>query len=1220
MKKIKFFSFFSFLFFVNSLLSQNEIDSTKFYFEQKNYDKALSYLLKHEDYVTLINHGVNFFKMNDFKNACNFLNKGYEFEKERLNDINKINLQIFLSISFYEVNDFKNSILYRESAVKLQEIKYGTNDINYLNSLNKLADLYTKDGQFEKAEITLLKTINIREILFGENNLDYAISVSSLATLYDNLGKYSLSEPLYLKLSDIYKNLLGEKSSEYLIVLNNLAYCYLAQYKYLFAEPLFLKVYDLKKNIYGENHFSLVVTLNNLGFLFQKQHRYIDAENSFLRALNICKDNIGDKNIEYLNLLDNLARLYFDQAKYSEAEFYFLKNLSFRENKFGEKDRYYYKTLEKLASLYQYQGDFSKAELLFLKSIEFYKENYGERSLEYAVSIGNLGFLYNLEFKFIESEKLLLKSKEIIMENSSKYNIEYVVSNLNLSYLYIRQEKYFFAESLLKEAIEILKKDFKNNDTDYARTLKMLGDLYISKGNFPKAENLFLESINITEMTLGRSHPDIVNSLNGLASIYEKKGDFSKAEKYMNKIIEIVKSTFGTHNFNYSSALNNLAGLYQHQRRFSEAEKLYLEALNICLIINGENNIDYAITLSNLASTFLYQKKYKNAEELFLKVSNIFTNYLGLNNSYNINTLHYLAILFRLEGFDEKASNYFEQFILLNQEKTLDDIFLLTESELIAYKNLKRINLFSPLSFLKDNSIQYENVVNSCFNSELLNKNLTLRNIEQIKKSIQKGNNILLKDKYEQFISNKRKLTKLSELSNNEITSITLKLKEEIEQLEKELIKESITFSNFKNSISINFKQIRDNLKKNEIYIDIVSFNYYKENVTDSIIYSAFVVGKNFKFPKFIPLFEEKQLALLLGKDKNQHDSIRIDKQYLNKHLSELILKPMENELKGISTIYLSLSGLTHQINVPALPINENQTFGQKYKIHILNSPSELMDYKSITFDKKDKLDFILYGNIDYDKRNIIPNKDSLDNQDFVNVDEEIKDLQTRSGISNFGYLSGTKNEIENISTLANKSNLKTIIFEDRNATEESIKQLDGRTTPFVLHLATHGFFFPDPVIEMSNEFLIEGKSKVFKTSDDPMMRSGLVFSGANKSWGKVNENLSGDDGILSASEISNLDLSACELVVLSACETGLGEVKGSEGVFGLQRAFKMAGVKNIIMSLWKVPDAQTAELFDTFYSECFAGKTIHEAFHSAQAKMKAKYSPYYWAGFVLLE
>ena len=131
-------------------------------------------------------------------------------------------------------------------------------------------------------------------------------------------------------------------------------------------------------------------------------------------------------------------------------------------------------------------------------------------------------------------------------------------------------------------------------------------------------------------------------------------------------------------------------------------------------------------------------------------------------------------------------------------------------------------------------------------------------------------------------------------------------------------------------------------------------------------------------------------------------------------------------------------------------------------------------------------------------------------------------------------------------------------------------------------------------------------------------MRSGLVLAGTNNAI-KSNE-ISGNDGILTAMEISNMDLSNTDIVVLSACETGLGDIDGSEGVYGLQRAFKMAGVKNIIMSLWKVPDAQTAELFDIFYEECFKGKSIHEAFKIAQSKMKAKYSPYYWAGFVLLE
>jgi CHAT domain-containing protein len=321
-----------------------------------------------------------------------------------------------------------------------------------------------------------------------------------------------------------------------------------------------------------------------------------------------------------------------------------------------------------------------------------------------------------------------------------------------------------------------------------------------------------------------------------------------------------------------------------------------------------------------------------------------------------------------------------------------------------------------------------------------------------------------------------------------------------------------------------------------------------------------------------------------------------------------------------MNTIYLSLSGLTHQINTGALILDNEEVLGKKYKLHIINSPATLVAHKPLRFDEQSNLAFHLYGGIDYDKKNeTSPNE--IQNQNDIVVSEASTSLQTRSGISGFGYLSGTKNEIQNIQSITQKNGFQTNVFDDRRATEESIKKLDGTTTPFVLHLATHGFFFPDPVHETPNEQLfLETKSRLFKASDDPMLRSGLLFSGANKFWGKSNEKQTGDDGILTASEISNLDLSACQLVVLSACETGLGEVKGSEGVFGLQRAFKMAGVKNIIMSLWKVPDTQTAELFNLFYEECFAGKTIHEAFQSAQAKMRAKYSPYYWAGFILLE
>ncbi|WP_374362952.1 tetratricopeptide repeat protein [Cloacibacterium sp.] len=1049
MKKIKFFSFFSFLFFVNSILSQNVIDSTKFYFEQKNYDKALSYLLKHKDYVTLINHGVNFFEMNDFKNACNFLHEGFKLGNDYLTQDNLINIQIILSRSFYEVHDFKNSIFFRENVTKLQEIKYGTNDQKYLNSLNNLAYLYNIDGKYEEAEILYLKVLEIRKITLGEKHQDYALSLSNLAELYDDEGKYSIAEPLHIKSLEIRKEIFGEKSSEYLISLNNLANCYNLQGKYLGAEPLFEKV------------------------------------------LKIRKETIGEDNLDFTISLNNLAVLYGNQGKYSQAE------------------------------------------PLYIQALEIRKKLLGEQHPDYAISLNNLANLYD------------------------------------------------------------------------------------KKGQYSKAKPLYVEATEIRKEILGKKHPEYADSLNNLAGLYQEQGNYSEAEELYKEVLEIRKDVLGEKHPDYATSLDILAGLYRDQEKYADAEPLFLKALEIRKEILGVKNPDYAISINNLALMYELQDKHSKAEPLFLKSLEIRKEILGENHPDYISNLFELANFYRIIESNEKAADYFEQFMNSNHKRMIEDIYSLSEKDLINYIDVNRTMLLSPLSFLNDFPTSYPETNNYCFENELLVKNLSLRNHQLVQKMIQKTGNKVLQDKYEQFITNKIKISKLNEMVIKNRKSDSEILFSENEKLEKELIKESTTFFEYKKLMSFKWTDLKVKLKSDEVTIDLVSFKYHKTN----ILYAVFVIKKDSKFPQFIPLFEEKQLNTILEQNKNLSDRSKIDINYQEKALSNLLLKPLENELKGISTIYLSLSGLTHQINVAALPVNENQTFGQKYKIHILNSPSELIDYTATSFDKKEKLDFILYGGIDYDKKINISSQSMSTDRNLIHVDEEIMALQTRSGISSFGYLLGTKNEIQNIRTLANKSNLNAIIFEDKNATEESIKQLDGRATPFVLHLATHGFFFPDPVIESSNDKLFfEGKSKIFKSSDDPMMRSGLVFSGANKSWGKSNENQSEDDGILTANEISNLDLSACQLVVLSACETGLGEVKGSEGVFGLQRAFKMAGVKNIIMSLWKVPDTQTAELFNIFYSECFAGKTIHEAFKIAQSKMKEKYSPYYWAGFVLLE
>ncbi|MBI5218458.1 MAG: CHAT domain-containing protein [Bacteroidia bacterium] len=182
--------------------------------------------------------------------------------------------------------------------------------------------------------------------------------------------------------------------------------------------------------------------------------------------------------------------------------------------------------------------------------------------------------------------------------------------------------------------------------------------------------------------------------------------------------------------------------------------------------------------------------------------------------------------------------------------------------------------------------------------------------------------------------------------------------------------------------------------------------------------------------------------------------------------------------------------------------------------------------------------------------------------------------------------------------------------------------------------MATHGFFYPEPEAIKKEE---EKKKEVSETplafrggtngfgvwqfvmNKNPLMRSGLVFAGANNVWNQkyVGE---GEDGVLTAQEVTQLDLQKTQLVVLSACETGLGDIKGSEGVYGLQRAFKMAGVKFLIMSLWQVPDKETSEFMTKFYDKLLTTKDIRKSFNETQSEMRKKYDPYYWAVFVLIE
>jgi CHAT domain-containing protein len=964
-----------------------------------------------------------------------------------------------------------------------------------------------------------------------------------------------------------------------------------------------------------------LILLNNLAHLYKELGNISQAEKIFLKTLKIRQEKFGINHLDVAKSLIHLSDLYFSQGRYNDAEPYCIKAIAIRKVLLGEKSSNYIESLGKLANIYSEQKKYFEAEEIFLEGLRLKKEIYEVEHPSYLLSLQNLTSIYNNQGKFSESEKYYLHIIEILKKANGEKHLDYINALNNLAVVYFYQEKYLDAEISYLNVIELMKSILNDQPSvtpNYINSLNNLAELYRLQKKYTESKKRYEEAIQISELKTKDDIKVQITLKHNLALLYVDLKEYELAGDLLIETLELIKKKYGKANLMYASTLGNIASLaYYYEENIEVIIPLLASSLQIRKEIVGVNHPLYIQSLFKLATAYKQAGKYSAAEQLLLNALEICKEIYDENHQQYINCLIELSILYRDLKLNDKASHYFNSYLISNKVRIKEISSTFVEEELTNYVISNKLSFEESLIFINEHPIQYPKININYFDNVILLKNLSLKNLEIIKKAIEKSNNKSIQEKYRKFLDNKRVLLKIQELPINKQPIYLEKLKIEKDKLEKELVHESTYFSESQNKISRSSNDLIDKLKPNEIVIDFVSFSYNLYKAKDSVLYAAFIVGKNYKFPKFITLFEEKQLALLLDRNKNQQVSSSIDKQYLDKAISDLFLKPLEKELEGVSTIYLSPSGLGYQINFAALPVNANQTLGNKYKLHILSSPVEFIDYKVEGLDKKSNLELLIYGDIDYDKTNSVINKSS----GIAANKETLKELQTRSGISEFGYLAGSKKEVEQINNKAKQNGFQTTLLNDRVATEESIKQLDGRTIPFILHLATHGFFFPNPIKEAPKDILdLEGKSKIYKASDDPMMRSGLLFSGANKYWGKNIENTTAEDGILTASEISNLDLSACQLVVLSACETGLGEVKGSEGVFGLQRAFKMAGVKNIIMSLWKVPDAQTAELFEIFYDECFAGKSIHEAFRAAQSKMKAKYSPYYWAGFVLLE
>jgi CHAT domain-containing protein len=727
----------------------------------------------------------------------------------------------------------------------------------------------------------------------------------------------------------------------------------------------------------------------------------------------------------------------------------------------------------------------------------------------------------------------------------------------------------------------------------YAKTLSQIADLLQTSGKNKKAEELFLEAQQNIVQFSGVDYDNYPDLLNDLATFYRKAGDFNKAKKHYREAKDLIEKVFGKRHPDYPVTLNNLGSLHLTLDEFEDSETYHNQAREVLEKEFSTTHPEYSNTLMHLSNFYRVKKEYSKALEMLSDLSKniihqLYSYYPSLNDAERL-------------VFLKKMNNSVHQFYS------------------------------SAIHILPD----MPEISKEVANISLAVKGLALEGSISARAALLTSGDSTLRDKFYNWLGVRRQLVQASLMPSIEREMFGLnieKLDIRALNLEKELSAASAALANqFKlRRMHLNVDSVRAKLKKDEIAVDFIHFLYHDgKDWIDSTLYYALVIKKNQPSPALIPLCNHSQLQEILNINITEKSMSYINNSATNRKLYDLIFKPLVPSLDSVNKIYISPSGLLHQIAFPALLNAENQ--------HLLNC-FDIVNFGSFR-------DFVYPKNTVNDVRDIVlagGAKFSVDSASLVRLMNKMKDTSqsvnsydlyayantalpfSRALASNFSrgglffsYLEGTKKEVDGIEAFLHTKNWITHKYTGEDALEDKVKMHTAANAPFALHIATHGYFFKPlmPGAKGSKEFY-----KQIIYAQNPLMRTGLVLTGANRVWQGKAPVKGLDDGILTAYEISNLDLFKTDLVVLSACETGLGDINDSEGIFGLQRALKSAGVRQLLVTLWRIPDEQTAVLMKAFYKYYLLHKSAALALRLAQQDMQKKYSAYFWAGFVLIE
>ena len=1043
--------------------------------------------------------------------------------------------------------------------------------------LSLVATAYYSQGNYKKAIDCEAKALIVLKSLYGENHLDYATSLTDLAYYHFKSGNYNKAVEIETMAKNIRKQVLGEKHPDYVLSLSKLGnyYCDLGDYKK--AVEFETMAMNLRKQSLGEKHPDYALSLSKLGNYYCDLGDYKKAVEFGTMAMNLRKQSLGEEHPDYALSLNNLAGYYSNLGDYRKAVEFGTQAMNICKQTLEENHPGYATSLSNLASYYCDLGEYNKAIEIGTMAMNLCKHTLGEKHLDYALSLSNLAGYYSNLGEYNKAVELGTQALNIRKQALGEKHPDYASSLNNLANYYYSLGDYNKAVELGTQALNIRKQTLGEKHPDYASSLGCLADYYSRLGNYNKAIELGRQALNIRKQTLGEKHPNYASSLGCLADYYSRLGNYNKAIELGRQALNIRKQTLGEKHPNYATSLNNLANYYSGLGDYNKAVELGTMAMNIYKETLGEKHPDYASSLSNLASYNYQCHNYQEAYRLLSKSIRIQKHIV-------------------LSMFKEATSRTRQTF--WNKNNAEFDFFL---------------------SFcLKAHNQDYNGELYDY--SALFTKGLLLNAETNARDVIFESGDTALVKQFDALQSVRIMLNKQYEKSIAERTLNCDSLENVAELMERELIKSSKAYGDFTRSLTITWKDVQNELADGDVTIEFISTPFLDN---DSVMYIALALKKGYPEPKLIPLFEEKTLKELSNDNPNDAQQ-----------LFHLVWNPLLSELEGTRNVYFSPSGALYNIGIENLPISAEERMSDRFNMYRLSSTRLLALHPHSTSERKTAL----FGGLDYEMSPQDVASNNLKNayhSEFIAQNRDASaDFMERGG---FGALPFSLKEVKSASKLLEANGYECHLFEGKDGTEEAFKSLSGKKVK-VVHLSTHGAFVPQKEAKntkQKNNFRFiqfDDAAPQAQEEDQSLTRSFLVMAGGNmlKNYDSIPEGI--DDGILTAQEIAHTDLRSCDLVVLSACETALGDIT-NEGVMGLQRGFKKAGANTILMSLWKVDDQASSLLLTKFYENLLSKKMPKiDALKKAQdyvrnyeievegKKEKIFSDPKFWTSFILLD